>query len=275
VRETRSFKMDKVINIGIPHVGEQIFESVKPSDLVRFFEVSQTWKALAENVFRKKKLNRWKGRMLEVCISGNTNIVELLLIHYNIKESGLNAKGQFGMTPFMMACHYGHEEIVQLFLNHTVGKIDFNAKESIYGRTAFTLACIRGHKKVVKLLLNASGGKIDWNAKTDGKDARTERTAFMMACIEGQKDVVELLLNDSGGKIDFNAKDNDGWTGFELACGVGCKKVVQLILDHSMAKAIKISNPPAPASPFIGRASAASAASETSLLWCNFLTCKI
>ena len=42
--------MDKVINIGIPHVGEQIFENIETDDLIQFFEVSQAWKVLAENV---------------------------------------------------------------------------------------------------------------------------------------------------------------------------------------------------------------------------------
>ena len=46
--------MDKVINLGIPHVGELIFESIDTPGLINFMEVSQTWRELAENVLVKR-----------------------------------------------------------------------------------------------------------------------------------------------------------------------------------------------------------------------------
>ena len=52
--------MEKVINLGIPHVGEQIFQSIETDELVKYFMVSETWRVLAENVL----LNRWKCRFL-------------------------------------------------------------------------------------------------------------------------------------------------------------------------------------------------------------------
>ena len=58
--------MDKVINLGIPHVGEHIFESIDTPGLFNCLGVSQTWKELAENVLIK----RWKGKMVEACKSG-------------------------------------------------------------------------------------------------------------------------------------------------------------------------------------------------------------
>ena len=48
--------MDKVINLGIPHVGEKIFESIETDDLIKYLMVSETWRELAENVM----LKRWK-----------------------------------------------------------------------------------------------------------------------------------------------------------------------------------------------------------------------
>ena len=53
--------MDKIINLGIPHVGEQIFENLDTDNLVQFLKVSRTWKVLAQNVL----LKRWKGKMFE------------------------------------------------------------------------------------------------------------------------------------------------------------------------------------------------------------------
>ena len=68
------FKMDKVINLGIPHVGELIFDSIDTPKLFQCALVSDTWKELAENVLIK----RWKGKMYEACKNGETKIVQLL-----------------------------------------------------------------------------------------------------------------------------------------------------------------------------------------------------
>ena len=81
--------LEHVINLGIPHVGEQIFESLNTDDLLQCTRVSKTWKILAENVL----LKNWKGKMFRACKTGKTEIVELLLEHYNSEESGLNVKG--------------------------------------------------------------------------------------------------------------------------------------------------------------------------------------
>ena len=68
-------RIDKVINLGIPHVGELIFESIDTPGLFQFALVSETWKILAENVLIK----RWKGKMLEACKNGETKVVQFLL----------------------------------------------------------------------------------------------------------------------------------------------------------------------------------------------------
>ena len=46
--------MNKVINIGIPHVGELIFESFDTPGLINCMEVSETWRELAGNVLIKR-----------------------------------------------------------------------------------------------------------------------------------------------------------------------------------------------------------------------------
>ena len=76
--------MDKVINLGIPHVGENIFRSINTPGLIKFLEVSETWKVLAENVLVK----RWKGKMFKASKSGETKVVQLLLECCNSEESG-------------------------------------------------------------------------------------------------------------------------------------------------------------------------------------------
>ena len=56
--------MEKVINLGIPHVSEQIFESLETQELIKCLKVSETWKILAGNVMIK----RFKGKMLDDCL---------------------------------------------------------------------------------------------------------------------------------------------------------------------------------------------------------------
>ena len=64
--------MEKVINLGIPHVSEQIFDSIETEELIEYLKISQTWKILAENVLIKK----WKGKMFEACENGETKVTK-------------------------------------------------------------------------------------------------------------------------------------------------------------------------------------------------------
>ena len=52
--------METIINLGIPPVGEQIFESINTEDLLQFLEVSETWKVLAKNVLMIANDNGYK-----------------------------------------------------------------------------------------------------------------------------------------------------------------------------------------------------------------------
>ena len=101
--------MDKIINLGIPHVAELIFESIDTPELINCLEVSETWKELAENVLVK----RYKGKMFEACQRGETKVIQLLLERCNPEESGLNIKDKYERTTLMVACAYGHKDVVQ------------------------------------------------------------------------------------------------------------------------------------------------------------------
>ena len=93
--------MDKIINLGIPHVGEEIFERLDTPGLFQCALVSETWKVLAENVLIK----RWKGRMFQACNRGYIKVVRLLLDNSN--QIDLNARNSRGQTAFIGACAYG------------------------------------------------------------------------------------------------------------------------------------------------------------------------
>ena len=194
--------MDKIINLGIPHIGEQIFESIETEGLIEFLKVSETWKNLAENVLIK----RWKGKIYEACDRGKTKVVQLLLEHCDADESGLNIKYNHGFTALIVACHNGRKDVVQLLLNNSESNIDLNARTN-QGCTGLMLACIRGQKDVVKLLLDSSERNIDLNARNN-----MGWTTFMKACASGHKDVVQLFLDNSERNIDLNARNDLGKT---------------------------------------------------------------
>ena len=152
--------IENIINLGIPHVAEQIFESMKTQELFKCLEVSETWNILAGNVLIKRlkagnvSIKRLKGRMFEACKYGETQVVRFLLERCNTEESGLNARDNDGWTPFMTACFCGHTIVVQTLLDHSDGHIELNAEDYDFGRTAFMWACYFGQKGVVQLLLN-------------------------------------------------------------------------------------------------------------------------
>ena len=214
--------MEKVINLGIPHIGEHIFKSIDTQQLLKYLEVSETWKVLAENVLIK----RWKGKIFEACQNGETKVVQLLLENFTCEENGLNNKDTSRRPLIVVVCIRGLYDIVKLLLHHSYGNIDLNARDRS-GWTAFMSACLNGHKNVVELLLNHSDPNFDLNAQDD-----FGMTAFAKACYKGHKDVVQLFL-DHTHKIELNTKNHHGMTAFTFACNKGHKEVVQLLLDHS------------------------------------------
>ena len=143
--------MNKVINFGIPHIGEQIFESFDTTGLFQCALVSDTWKVLAENVLIK----RWKDKMFEACQYRETKVVQLLLKRCKSEESGLNTVNVDGWTTLMVACINGHKDVVQLLLHDSERNIDLNARNN-RGWTALMIACLNEHTDVVQLLLDNS-----------------------------------------------------------------------------------------------------------------------
>ena len=220
-----SSQMENIINLGIPHVGELIFESFDTPELINCLEVSLNWKVLAENILIK----RWKGKMIEACKSGETEVVQVLLERCSSDDSVLKARNENGNTALMLACGEGYKDVVHLLLNH-YERIELNARSNS-GMTAFMWACMKGYKCVVQLLLNYSD-RIELNARSNNG-----MTAFMWACMNGHKDVVQLLLDHSHSNmdlsnIDLNARDIRGYTALIWACVNRQEHIFQLLMKY-------------------------------------------
>ena len=129
--------MNSIINLGIPHVGEQIFESIGTHELVKYLAVSQSWKTLSETVL----FQRWKGNITitKACKNGMTEVVKILL-KYSKEESlaDINSKYWLGRDGFLLACKNGHHNIVKFLLNFSDREeINFHT-EDLFGHTGLT-----------------------------------------------------------------------------------------------------------------------------------------
>ena len=152
--EMNIIDLNSIINLAIPHVGEQIFEGLEMNDLIQCLKVSTTWKILAGKIL----LPKWKGKLLEACREGKTEIVELLLDNLEDTDEVTRADER----ALILACEHGHTDLVQLMLDHPRSEnIDFNSSENDYGFTGLILACVYGHKDVIKVLLH-TGAKINF-----------------------------------------------------------------------------------------------------------------
>ena len=209
-------KMENIINLGIPHIGEQIFKNIETDYLLQCRKVSETWKVLAENVL----LKRWKGKMIKACETGKEEIVKLLLENYNTEEIGLDVDHK--NLAFMLACNRGHTDVVKVLLEYAEGNFNFN--EDFFGYDCLFWAGTMEHKDVIKLLL------------THSDDLR--QTIFMQSCITNRmyrEKVVKLLLevlDESELHIDLNAKDDQGKTALINACLNDFDDLVQWMLEH-------------------------------------------
>ena len=71
--------MEKVINLGIPHVAELIFETFDTPGLINCMEVSETWRELAGNVLNKRSKGKIHMQIFEALKSGKNIFAQRLM----------------------------------------------------------------------------------------------------------------------------------------------------------------------------------------------------
>ena len=153
--------MDRIINLDIPEISEQIFANFGDKELIRFLSVSKTWKVLASKVL----LRRWtypSGAFAfrVACYgehsSASVDVVKFLLENMNETNEEMWKNKDINYQPFYWACCGGNIEIVKLLLDHPNSRgINLNVVDDS-GCTPFQMACIFGKADVVQLLLESN-----------------------------------------------------------------------------------------------------------------------
>ena len=148
ISESEHVRIEQIINLGIPHIGEKIFESIDSETLIGFLSVSNAWKVLAGNVLYKR---RYKGQVFDACIEAPFAFVEILVERsdteeLNVKKRDPGDENSIGLgedqTPLMMACKHGRHDVVKVFLDYSETKaVELNAT-NCNGMNAFMIACI-------------------------------------------------------------------------------------------------------------------------------------
>ena len=184
--------MDKIINNGIPHVLELIFESINTPGLVICLDVSQTWRELAKKILIKRRKGKIKPG--PACRKGKIRIVRLVLERCNtvfkmttVINSGIPNVGEIIFedidTPELIKCMEVSKPWKVLAENVLIKRW----KGEMYE------ACQNGETKVVQLLLECCSPE---ESGVNIKDTQGG-TTLMIACENGHKDAVQLFLEHS------------------------------------------------------------------------------
>ena len=155
--------MDKIINDRIPHIGEQIFETIDTPSLIHCKSVAKTWKVFAENIlFIRFKRNVCDVFEFEEGIQ--TEVFKILLEWSRENEIDFNRKKYGGFTGFLSACYNNHIEVVKMLVENSqkLG-IDLNVQDSD-GYSGLMRACHEENEEVVDFLLANSE---NYNIKLD------------------------------------------------------------------------------------------------------------
>ena len=197
--------IDAIINLSVPHIGEDIFNNLGVDDLIHCEKVSKTWKVLAETVMNKKILHgQWKGQLLKECLKKETtDIVKILLVN------GHDFCDEYGKTCFMWAIENGLEQTVKNLLPN-LSLTDINKKDRS-GITALMYGIKMKNESVADQLLNLEGIEVDFADKCYGM------TCLMWAS-RNNLDQIVIKLVPKLSPESIGQCDNIGWNAFLFAC---------------------------------------------------------
>ncbi|XP_048257612.1 ankyrin-2-like isoform X2 [Haliotis rufescens] len=146
------------------------------------------------------------------CQGGNKAIAQHL-----VSPSNINARGQNGYTPIMIAAFFGHQSVFDLL----VSKQADLTLVSNYGDSLLHVACEGGNKAIVQYLVSPS------NINTRGRNGFTP---IMIAAVKGHQSVFDLLVSK---QADLTLVNNNGDSLLHVACQGGNKAIAQHLVSPS------------------------------------------
>ncbi|XP_071088855.1 uncharacterized protein [Haliotis cracherodii] len=147
------------------------------------------------------------------CLGGNIAVVRDIL-----SSSNINSRGEYGLTPVMVAACHGHQSVFDLLVSK---KADLTLVD-VHGDSLLHHACIGGNTVIVQHVLSPS------IINTRGQD---EHTPVMVAACQGHKRVFDLLVSK---KADLTLVDVHGDSLLHHACIGGNTVIVQHVLSPSI-----------------------------------------
>ena len=227
---------------GIPHIANQIFESLTNQDLGKCKEVSQEW----FNFIESEKI-LWK-RIRSIHPNSNPYINGRNLLHiaaifgqekrfetaYNFSISMGKTNAQFVDNDLNSPLHYAAENgmlsICELIFNHADDK---NLENSI-GKTPLYLASENGHSSIVQLFIKDGISDDDCNPRNN-----LGKTPLYQAAKLGHLNVCQILID----KVeDKNPADIGGTTPLHLAAMNGHVLICELIIRNADNKSPRDGN---------------------------------
>jgi uncharacterized protein len=154
---------------------------------------------------------------------GEPKIVRSALTH----GVDINAAGQSGTPPLVLAVAKGHEEIVGLLLE---AGADVNRPDRDSGMTALHVATTHGHIQII-------GKLISRGADVSASFGRPSMTALSIAFRKDYRDIVRRLLEaEADPNISINGPtdppEQQGITPLHQAASVGDMEMLRLLIAH-------------------------------------------
>ncbi|XP_046563927.1 uncharacterized protein LOC124272766 [Haliotis rubra] len=151
------------------------------------------------------------------CVGGNVDICKYLLSKDIV---GIESRGQYNMTPVMMAANNGHRELFDFLVSKgcDLSVVDGNRNNILH------VACVGGNVDICKYLLSKDIVGIESRGQYN-------MTPVMMAANNGHRELFDFLVSKG---CDLSVVDGDGDTILYVACVGGNVDICKYLLSNDI-----------------------------------------